>query len=122
MVPPYTPPAPTWLNESELIDGAEDLDAYFLEGDATPIQVIPAIASQADDAEPKPASGRDSMNDLKWRTFIPDALDSEEIVKVGKVSKRKVRAAPSVLARITLGSPSSHSALRASSRAPGSSS
>jgi len=39
--PPYVPPEPTWLNDtSSLIDGAEDLDAYFLEGDATPIEVM----------------------------------------------------------------------------------
>jgi 3-phosphoinositide dependent protein kinase-1 len=101
MQPPYEPPTPTWLHdESLMIDGAEDLDAYFLEGDATPIEVMPSIPKQAagvvglpennaDSRSTANSSGRGSIDDVTWRKFLQDALPTEEIVKTGKISKRK---------------------------------
>ena len=76
----------------------QDLDAYFLEGDATPILVQPVIKlAAAEDGFPAasaPAIGGSSsslgsLDDTTWRQFIPNALASETIVKTGKVSKRK---------------------------------
>lgn len=54
-------------------------------------QSVPQLASSppSGNSAANNASGRGSIDDQTWRKFIPDALESEEIVKTGRISKRK---------------------------------
>ncbi|GMI07136.1 hypothetical protein TrVE_jg4748 [Triparma verrucosa] len=91
MVPPYKPPAADWLNlpDSSLMDGDQDLEEYFLEGDATPLEIMTKVqgaAVQGSSSESNEARG--SIHEQTVRDVAGLSSD-ETIIKMGKIAKRK---------------------------------
>ncbi|GMH90243.1 hypothetical protein TL16_g11707 [Triparma laevis f. inornata] len=90
MVPPYTPQSADWLNlpDSSLMDGDQDLEEYFLEGDATPLEIMTKVQGAAVDDRGGAEKARGSLHEQSVRDIAGLARD-EKIVKMGKIAKRK---------------------------------
>ena len=89
--PPHKPTEAKWLNvpDEELTDGAMELESYFLDGEATPL----TIAEPSRGANTVDSPRASNVEDEQWLKFIQDRKEEEEIVRTGRIAKRKVRAA-----------------------------
>jgi len=98
--PPYKPPEAAFLNDSStsLIDGDTNLEQFFLEGEATPLQIVPAITVPNSTNSSSPQQNCDDGSDPRssvqldasnWRNHLLDITSDEVVLKFGKLSKRK---------------------------------
>lgn len=94
--PPYTPPSSAaWMHckDEELIDGEQELESYFLEGDATPLLVVPTRLPASDvvkgEGHNSKKKGLLSLDEDSWQRFIPSPEEHEQVIKSGSVAKRK---------------------------------
>ena len=89
MPSPHTPCTPRWLEvpDEELTDGAMELESYFLDGEATPLTIAePTRGAQGVEG----GSNRTSnVEDERWMEYVKDLQKGEELVKTGRIHKRK---------------------------------
>ena len=85
---PHTPCAPKWLSvpDSSLTDGAMELESYFLDGEATPLTIA---APSRSPPQPPPAPRPSGAGDEHWMSYVRGREEGEELVRTGRVHKRK---------------------------------